>query len=54
MKINNAKDFITVAATSSSTSGKPYLIQLKGQSATPCGEYLTTELKKPGGGKASP
>lgn len=44
--IHSATDFITVAATKSSTSGKPYLIQLKGQPATPCGEYLTAKLKK--------
>lgn len=52
--IHSATDFITVAATKSSTSGKPYLIQLKGRSATPCGEYLTTELKKMGEGKVAP
>jgi Family of unknown function (DUF5329) len=52
--INSANDFIAVAATKSSTSGKPYLIQLKGRPATPCADYLTTELKKLGEAEASP
>lgn len=45
-KIHTATDFISVAATQSSTTGKPYLIRLKGQSAKPCGDYLLAELRK--------
>jgi hypothetical protein len=45
-KINSATDFISVAATRSTTTGKPYLIRLKGQSAKPCGDYLLAELRK--------
>lgn len=44
-KINSAADFIAVVATRSSTTGKPYMIQLKGAPPTPCAEYLTTQLK---------
>jgi hypothetical protein len=44
-KINSAADFIAVAATCSSTTSKPYMIQLKGSPPTPCAEYLTTQLK---------
>lgn len=45
-KINSAADFIAVAATQSSTSGKPYMIRIAGTSPTPCGQYLTAQLKK--------
>jgi len=44
--IKTAADFIAKAATRSSTSGKPYLIRLKGSPATPCADYLTAQLKK--------
>jgi hypothetical protein len=44
-KINSAADFIAVAASCSSTTGKPYMIQLKGAPPTPCAEYLTAQLK---------
>ncbi len=51
-KINSAADFIAVAASQSSTSGKPYLIRITNTTPTPCGEYLTTQLKKIEEGKA--
>jgi hypothetical protein len=44
-EINSATDFIAKAATVSSTSGKPYMIRLKGTPETPCGPYLTTQLR---------
>jgi hypothetical protein len=43
-KIKTAEDFIRVAATKSSTTGKPYMIRLKGAKATPCADYLTNLL----------
>ena len=45
-EIATDKDFIDKAATKSDTSGKPYMIQVKGQAATPCGSYLQAELEK--------
>lgn len=47
-EIKTAADFITKAASVSSTSGKPYMIRLKGAAETPCGPYLTAQLKKIG------
>ena len=44
--IKTASDFIAKAATVSSTTGKPYQIRLKDGSVTPCGEYLSAQLKK--------
>jgi hypothetical protein len=44
-KIDSAASFIRVAATRSSTTGKPYLIRLRGEAPTPCGEYLTARLQ---------
>jgi hypothetical protein len=44
-KIHSAARFISVAATRSSTTGKPYLIRLKGDAPIPCGEYLAARLK---------
>ena len=44
-KIHSASAFIKVAATRSSTTGKPYMIRLKGQTPVPCGEYLAARLK---------
>lgn len=35
-----ADDFITKVASVSSSSGKPYLIKLKGGQAQKCGDYL--------------
>lgn len=45
-EIKTAADFIAKAATSSGTSGKPYMIQLKGAAEVKCGDYLTEQLKK--------
>lgn len=45
-EIKTAADFIAVAATRSSTTGKPYMIRLKGSAEVPCGDYLTAQLKK--------
>lgn len=45
-EIKTAKDFIAKAATASGTSGKPYMIQLKGAAEVPCADYLTEQLKK--------
>lgn len=45
-QIHSAEDFITVAATRSSTTGKPYMIRLKGMPPVPCADYLTTHLRQ--------
>jgi hypothetical protein len=45
-EIKTAADFIAKAASVSSTSGKPYMIRLKGAPETPCGPYLTAQLRK--------
>lgn len=45
-EITSAKDFIDKAATKSDTSGKPYMIQVKGQAATLCAAYLKERLEK--------
>ncbi len=45
-EIKTATDFIAKAATVSSTSGKPYLIRLKGAQETACADYLAAQLKK--------
>lgn len=44
--IKTAADFIAIAATRSSTSGKPYMIRLKDSTEVPCADYLTSRLKK--------
>jgi len=44
--IVTARDFIDKAASSSSTSGQPYLIQFKDGKPVKCGEYLSEELKR--------
>ena len=44
--IKTAADFITKAATASSTTGKPYLIRPKNAAEIPCADYLNDELKK--------
>ena len=46
-EIKTAADFIAKAATSSSTTGKPYVLRFKDGTTTPCGDYLTAQLKKP-------
>lgn len=45
-EIKTAKDFIDKVASVSSTSGKPYLIQLADGREVKSGEYLAGELKK--------
>ena len=45
-EIHSANDFISKAATKSSTTGKPYVIRLKGGVETPCADYLNAQLKK--------
>jgi len=45
-QVKTARDFIEKVATTSSTSGKPYLIRLKDGKDQNLGEYLTAELKK--------
>ena len=44
--ITTAAEFIAIAGTRSSTSGKPYLIRLNGAPEISTAEYLTNELKK--------
>jgi hypothetical protein len=44
--VKTARDFIEKIATTSSTSGKPYLIRFKDGKEVKSGEYLTEELKK--------
>lgn len=45
-EIKTAGDFIAKVATKSSTSGKAYLIRIKGAPETPCADYLTAQLNK--------
>jgi len=45
-KAKTAMDFIDKVASVSSTSGKPYVICIKGAREVKCGEYLKDELKK--------
>jgi hypothetical protein len=44
-QIKTARDFIEKAASTSGTSGKPYVIRFKDKEVK-CGEYLLEELKK--------
>lgn len=44
--VTNAESFIERAATSSSMSGKAYLVRCGGGVATPSGPWLATELKR--------
>ncbi len=44
--VKTAKDFIEKLASSSSTSGKPYLIRFKDGTEMKSGEYLLEQLKK--------
>ena len=44
--IQTADDFIEKAASISTTTGKPYLIQFSDGREVKCGEYLKEELKK--------
>jgi Family of unknown function (DUF5329) len=45
-EIHTVQDFITKAATQSSTTGKPYVIRLKGAADMNCADYLNAQLKK--------
>lgn len=45
-EIKTADDFIAHAATVSSTTGKPYLIQLSGASPIRSADYLAAQLRK--------
>lgn len=45
-EIKTASDFIDKAATKSTTTGKPYVIRLKGGKEVAGGDYLRAELKK--------
>lgn len=45
-EVKTAADFIAKVASASGTSGKPYMIRFKDGQETPCGEYLTAQLKK--------
>ncbi len=47
-RVSTAEDFIEVAGTKSSTTGKPYIIRLKSGKTVPCAEYLSQQLKKQG------
>jgi hypothetical protein len=45
-EIKTAADFITIAASKSSMSGKPYLIRFKGGKEVQSAMYLRAQLKK--------
>jgi Family of unknown function (DUF5329) len=45
-EIKTAKDFIEKAASISSTTGKPYMVQFKDGKRMKSGDYLRAELKK--------
>ena len=45
-KVKTARDFITLIATKSSQSGKPYLIRFKDGTQVESGKYLTEQLEK--------
>lgn len=45
-EIKTARGFVEKVATASSTTGRPYLIRLKGGKDQKSGEYLLKELKK--------
>jgi hypothetical protein len=45
-EVKTAADFIAKVASASGTSGKPYKIRFNDGKETPCGEYLTAQLKK--------
>jgi hypothetical protein len=44
--ITSAEDFITRAASESSTSGKPYLVRCGNSDAVPSGTWLSRELAR--------
>lgn len=45
-EVKTAAEFIAKVASASGTTGKPYVIRFKDGKETPCGEYLTAQLKK--------
>ena len=45
-EISTARDFIRIAATKSTVSGKPYLIRFKDGREVMCGAYLLGELDR--------
>ncbi len=45
-EVKTAADFIAKVASASGTSGKPYMIRFNDGKETPCGDYLTDQLKK--------
>lgn len=45
-EIHSLEDFIEKVATKSSTTGKAYLIRLKGAKEVPCATYLRERLSK--------
>jgi hypothetical protein len=44
--VKTAADFIAKVASASGTTGKAYMIRFKDGKETPCGDYLTAQLKK--------
>ncbi|MDB6029172.1 MAG: hypothetical protein JWM68_5395 [Verrucomicrobiales bacterium] len=50
-EIKTPEDFIRLAATKSATSGKPYVIRLKGGREIPSAEWLTGILREFRGSK---
>lgn len=44
--IHTAADFIALAGTRSSSTGKPYLIRLEAAEAVPCADYLKERLRR--------
>ncbi|MCF7787017.1 MAG: DUF5329 domain-containing protein [Prosthecobacter sp.] len=45
-EVKTAADFIAKVASASGTSGKSYMIRFNDGKETPCGDYLTAQLKK--------
>jgi hypothetical protein len=45
-KVKTARDFISVIASKSSQSGKPYVIRFKDGKEVESGKYLTEQLEK--------
>ena len=44
--VRTTDDFIALAATKSSTSGKPYLVQCGNQAQVPSAQWMTAQLAK--------
>jgi hypothetical protein len=45
-QVHSAADFIVHVASSSSTTGRPYLIRFPDGREVPCGDYLRAELRR--------